>query len=282
MEQVDSKAYRYALLQVSVERFGKRYNKLPEKDRSEVEKIANKQCEIHDHILNSPEASKVTVSEARVIQEIQTITARFTNESSFEQELKANGLDDSCFEQLVRRGLRVEAVMDFVASSVEPCNEVSASLFYYMNTDKFQQPELREARHILITVNPDFPENEREAAIKRANQIAARLKKKPARFADQALQHSECPTAMNGGHLGVLKRGVLFPTLDEVLFNQKLGEVSDIIESPLGFHILMCESIQSEGIVPLAKALPQIVEKLTERNQKMHQRNWLSSLFKTH
>ncbi len=282
VQQVDNPAYLYALLQVSVERFGELYNKLPQAQRSEVEKIASKQCAIQERILNSPEAAQVPVPEDRVAEEIQNIVARFPDEDSFEQELQDTGLDKESFELSVRRGLRVEAVMEFVASRAEVCDKNSASLYYYMNMDKFMQPELREARHILITINPDFPENERDAVIKRASKISERLQKKPSRFEEQAQKYSECPTAMNGGHLGNIKRGVLFPTLDEQLFKMKVGTVSDIVESPLGFHILMCDSIQTEGVVPLAQALPQIIEKLNQRNQKICQRNWLSGLFKSH
>lgn len=282
VQQVDDKAYRYALLQVAVERFGELYNKLPAEKRCEVERIASKKCAIHNLILNSREAAQVAIPENRVDVEVKNVIARFANENSFEQELEKNELDRDCFEKLVRRGLRVEAVMDFVASKSEPCSEVSARLYYYMNIDKFRQPELREVRHILITINPEFPENERAAAFNRAKAIAARLQKKSNRFSEQALKYSECPTAVNGGNLGILKRGVLFPTLDAELFKMRVGDVSDVIETPMGFHVLMCESIQSSGVVSIVRALPRIIEKLTEKNQKTYQRNWLSGLLKAH
>ena len=275
---VKSQAFRYALLQVASGQFGEAYSALTDEKRKTVEKIALKQCALQSQVLGSPESAQVVVLSEQVDQEVDSIIARYPSPEAFIQELESNDLDQAGFQQLVERNLRVDAVMDYVASDIEPCSDLSARLYYYMNTDKFRQPELREASHILITVNPEFPENSREAVIERASTIARRLRNKPFRFSEQALKHSECPTAMNGGVLGTLKRGVLFPELDKMLFAMKVGEVSDIVETPLGFHILKCESTHKAGFIPLAKALPKIKEKLEERDRKNRLRSWLKTL----
>lgn len=282
VQSIENTSYLYTLLQVSVERFGVLYNQLEQPQKEEVEKIASRQCEIHDRILESSEAAKVFVPEERVVEEIDSIVSRFSSRDGFESELHQNGLDENGFEESVRKGLVVEAVMELIASEVQLCDESSASLYYYMNTNKFTQPEIREASHILITINPDFPENEKDQVINRCHSISERLKKKPARFSEQAQKYSECPTAMNGGYLGSIKRGVLFPTLDKYLFDMKVGQISEPLESPLGFHVLKCDGIQTEGVAPLEKVLPQIIEKINQRNQKIRQRNWIKSLFTTH
>ena len=92
------------------------------------------------------------------------------------------------------------------------------------------------------------------------------------------MKFSECPTAMQGGKLGRVNRGVLFPTLEEKLFAMKAGDISDVIESPLGFHVLYCEEVHNEGPVPLNVALPQIIEKLTEKNRQKHLRSWIKTI----
>ncbi|HBA33008.1 MAG TPA: nitrogen fixation protein NifM [Gammaproteobacteria bacterium] len=275
---VESPAFRYALLQVAAGQFGQAYGTLTEDKRKTVENIALKQCALQSQVLGSPESAQVVVLSEQIDQEVDGIIARYPSSEAFIHELESNDLDPAGFQQLVERNLRVDAVMDYVASDIEPCSDLSARLYYYMNTDKFRQPELREASHILITVNPEFPENSRDAVIERAGAIAERLQNKPMRFAEQALKHSECPTAMNGGTLGTLKRGVLFPELDEVLFAMKAGEVSHIVETPLGFHILKCESVHKAGFIPIAKVLPKIKEKLEERDRKNRLRSWLKAL----
>ena len=275
-----SKEYRYTQLQVAVSKYETSLSSLTEQQRFEVENIALKQCEIQRRVLSSEQATKIVIAPSHLEQEVQSIISRYANPKEFEKELEKNDLSLETFPIRVERGLRVEQVMDYVASTAEEYPESNARLYYYMNIDKFMQPELRNARHILITINPDYPENCREEVIKRSTAISKRLQKKPSRFSEQAQKHSECPTAMNGGELGMLKRGVLFPSLDKALFSMGTGEISDIIESPMGFHVLYCEQVQYEGYVNIESALPTIIEKMNERNRKNHQRQWLKELFK--
>ncbi len=151
-------------------------------------------------------------------------------------------------------------------------------LFYYMHKDKFSQPETRTARHILITINDEFAENARDAVLEKMAAIRKRVTAKPKRFAEQAMKHSECPTAMNGGLLGKLPKGQLYPELDAVLFNMNDGGISDVVESELGLHILYCEQIHPAGPVSFKEAEPRIREKLTKRRMRMCQKSWLSEL----
>ena len=269
---------RYAALQVAVGQFGDSLSKLSDEEKAQVNQVAQAQVVLQSKVLKSSEASSVVVTQDQIEQEIKTIVSRFTDHQEFLAALENFDLNEEAFERAVSVNLRVDATLELVASGADECNETDAKLYYYMNPDKFFQPETRSASHILITINPDFPENTREEAHKRADQVSQRVQKKPKRFAEQAMKYSECPTAMNGGTLGQVKRGVLFPSLDDVLFNMKQGDISGAIESPVGFHVLYCEKVVPEGAVPLNQALPTIVEKLTERNRKTRQRAWLKSL----
>lgn len=269
---------RYAAMQVAVSRFGDSLTKLTAEEKEQVEKLAATQVAIQSKVLNSPESAAVVIGDNDVNTEVGNIVARFPSREDFCTALKNFDLTEDSFKRAVLVSLRVDATMTSVAASVAPCTETDAKLYYYMNPNKFFRPETRQASHILITVNPDYPENERSASYKRAQQVSLRLQKKPKRFSEQAMKYSECPTAMNGGTLGTLKRGTLFPSLDKELFRMKSGSVSDVIESPMGFHVLYCETVTPEGLVPLPEALPSIQEKLTDRNRKAYQRAWLKSL----
>ena len=83
---------------------------------------------------------------------------------------------------------------------------------------------------------------------------------------------------LNGGKLGMVQKGLLYPELDAVLFEMKAGQLSDVIESPVGLHLLFCEAVHPARRVPLEEALPQLREKLTNRKRKAHQRQWLAAL----
>ena len=154
-------------------------------------------------------------------------------------------------------------------------------LYYQYHPEQFRRPETRLVRHILITINDTIPENTREAAGKRAAEISARLAKEPQRFEEQALKHSECPTALDGGKLGDLPRGKLFPELDQALFEMKAGEVSGVLESELGFHILRCDAITEAGVLGYDQAKQHIRKLLEQKRKRARQQAWMKELLET-
>lgn len=269
---------KYAALQVAIGKFGTPLNQLDEIQRREAESLALKQFELQRMILSSDKASGVVISSNDVERAINSVISRYPNEGAFLGELEANDLSETSFREAVARELRVEAVMDRVALESRVLDDTDAKIYYYMHPEKFYSEELREASHILITINPDFPENTKQAALSRLTQLHNKLGKKLERFAELATKNSECPTAMEGGTLGTVKRGVLFPTVEKALFDLPEGGLSSIVESPMGYHLILCRKIHREGLVPIQKVLPTIVEKLNERSRKNYQRAWLRKL----
>ena len=174
--------------------------------------------------------------------------------------------------------MRVDAILEKVASRSARVSDVDVDLYYQFHPDEFLRPEIRQARHILITVNETLPENGREAARKRIDEIAARLARDPKRFEEQALKHSECPTAMHGGLLGEVVRGKLYPELEAALFDLAEMALSPVPESELGFHILRCDAIRPAGPVPLPQVRDQVKAMLEQRRRRICQNAWIKSL----
>jgi parvulin-like peptidyl-prolyl isomerase len=108
--------------------------------------------------------------------------------------------------------------------------------------------------------------------------IRLKLKNKPYKFPDLALKYSECPTSLQGGMLGVFARGTLYPEIDAVLFKLKLNEISQVIETEVGFHIIECIEIVKPETLSLQKATPKIREIMQERYRRNCQKAWLSGL----
>ena len=218
------------------------------------------------------------ISEQLLDESIGTVAARYPDRASFINDLDNNGLDEAGLRQALRRELRFDSVMQKVASQAATVNELDVQLFYEMHHDRFESPEIRVASHILITINPDFVENTREAALARMETLIEKLAGRGNRFHDFAKRYSECPTAMDGGKMGDVKRGQLYPELDAVLFGMQADEISPIIESEMGLHIMLCEKIKPGKRTPLAKAAPRIREILTARQQRNCQKAWLATV----
>ena len=268
----------YLMLRTSLERFKKPTIELGDDEFAFTLDQARKQYAIETRVLTSPEAGRVNVPEDQVKQSLDNILAKYETSEAYEADLERNGMDREGFEQSVRRELRIEAAMELAGSRAATINDIEVKIYYYMHLEKFQRPETRTARHILITINPEYPENTREQAQKRAQKILDKLKGKPKRFEELAQKHSECPTAMHGGLLGKVPRAHLYPELDKTLFKMRENGISDLIESEIGFHILWCESVHSAGVISLKEVYPRILELLQKRRQRICQKYWLQQL----
>lgn len=272
----------YRMLRIAGEQFGKAPAELEPAEMQQLKRIAANEKEIEQLVLNSAEARQVTVPENQVDAALDQIRQRYENDDQFAEALAHNGLDENDIRDGLRLELRVEAVMDLVASRAVRVDETEATMYYYLHQDKFRKPETRTARHILITVNEDFPENGRDAAYQRLLAIADRLNKAPHRFNEQAQKHSECPTGLNGGLLGELKTGVLFPELDKALFAMGEGEIHGPVETEIGWHLLLCEKIDEARTMTVDQVLPKLQEELQHRQNKREQKLWLKRCAESH
>ena len=270
----------YRLLRIANEQFGKVPAKLDESERKRVSNIAAREYLLEQVILASNEAKGIVVPPSQVELALDQIRQRYESEEQFEYELSENNLQLEDLREALQRELRVDSVVARVEAGAPAVEDTDVDLFYYLNRDKFNQPELRCARHILITINPDFAENTAEAAFQRLAQIRKRLVKNPRRFEEQAMKHSECPTALNGGLLGDVKPGELFEKLDQTLFAMQPGQMSDILASPIGLHILRCEAIREAGMAPLDDIFSDLRQRLQVSKARRHSRQWIQQLMK--
>ena len=84
---------------------------------------------------------------------------------------------------------------------------------------------------------------------------------------------------MNGGVLGSVKRGQLFPELEPAAFALDVGELSAALESPLGFNLICCEAIEAARELPLPDVRAKIRQQLTETRRRSVQKAWVAGLF---
>lgn len=136
--------------------------------------------------------------------------------------------------------------------------------YYESNKDKFGQPKRVKVRHILIRAEA----KDSEASAK-ARQKAESVRKEAAEgkdFAALAKKYSEDPgTKDQGGEIGYISKGMVVPEFEQAAFSMKVGEVSPIIQTPYGFHILKLDDIQEASTQPLEKVKDQIEALLKNR-----------------
>ncbi len=264
----------YLELKLAWELFQKAPETLSDPERDRLLDIARKQDSIEQRILSSAEAANVVIPAATVDTRIGEIRQRYPAADDFSQDLTRRGLDESTLVEAVERDLRVESLLEMVAAAVPAVTVVDAEIYYRLHPEAFDRPEARQLRHILITF-----ENDREKA-KATRQLEALRStlKNAEKFSQAALRHSQCPTAMDGGKLGTVKRQQLYAELEPAAFALDEGEISAVLESPIGLHLLRCDEIFPSGMLPFAEACPRIVERLTDKRRREAQRAWIKGL----
>lgn len=277
-EPVAHAALAYLELKTAHSLFGKSPAELAEDERTRVRNLADRQFGLEARVLRSPEAGDAMVPEVSLLAAFEEVHKRYGEEEEFLSDLTRNGLDQAGFMAALERELRVEATLEKVGARATQVADIDVDLYYHYHPDQFRRPETRRARHILVTVNPEMPDNTAEVARARIEAVAARLVKQPKRFEEQALKHSECPTAMQGGVLGDVPRGQLYPELDAALFSMQAGQLSGVLESPLGYHLVLCEAITEQRVLSLNQARAPIREMLEQRRKRICQQAWLKQL----
>lgn len=125
-------------------------------------------------------------------------------------------------------------------------NEADVRSYYEQNLARLSGPQERRASHILIAAAKDAPAAERQKARERAQQLLAEVRKAPERFAELARKHSQDPgSAAKGGDLDFFARGAMVKPFEDAVFAMNKGDISDVVESDFGFHIIKLTDIKT-------------------------------------
>jgi peptidyl-prolyl cis-trans isomerase D len=146
----------------------------------------------------------------------------------------------------------------------EPPTEAEIKAAYDARAAKFQSQEQRRASHILITLAPDAKESDRKAARAKIDRIMAQLKKSPGRFAELAKEFSQDPgSAQKGGDLGFFGRGMMVKPFEDAAFAMKKeGDISGVVETEFGYHIIRLTGIQRSSAQPLQAMRAELVKEI--------------------
>ena len=156
----------------------------------------------------------------------------------------------------------LELSNESLSANVPEPGEAAIEQRYQESKAEFTQPEERRASHILIAVKA----SDDEAAHTKAHEKAAEIKERlrlGEDFATLAKAESQDPgSASSGGELGWFGRGAMVPAFEQAVFDMQAGQISDVVESSFGFHIIKLEEIRPENVKPLDEVRPQLVRRL--------------------
>lgn len=141
-----------------------------------------------------------------------------------------------------------------------------AHKYYEAHQSELGAPEERQAAHILISVAAGMPQAEQDAAKAKAEQLLQQVKQNPGKFAELARQNSQDPgSAANGGDLGFFRRGMMVKPFEDATFALNQGEVSGLVKSDFGYHIIKLLAVKASKAAPFEVAREGILNKLRQQ-----------------
>ncbi len=208
-------------------------------------------------------AKGIKVSDEAVAAQLDAIKGQFPDEATYLNVLSSQGMTEEAVRNDIGKSLLVE---DYVTGKFGPLIKIEESDiidFYTENSQYFSTPEQVRASHILIKVEPDAEESVKKDALSRINEIKARLESGE-EFSELARTMSEGPSNVNGGDLGTFGRGQMVKSFEDVVFAMNVGDVSDVVETQFGYHLIRLTSKNAPGSVPLEEVKGQISDHLKQ------------------
>ena len=179
----------------------------------------------------------ITVETEAIATDLKKIKQKFANDADFKKALGESGLTEAELHSSLERGYVISKLIDkqIMAPIVIPDQEIRT--FYDTHPKSLKKSEQVRASHILIKVDSQAEQSVKDEKRAKLKEVQKRLKVGED-FAVLAKEFSECPSNIKGGDLGYFERGRMVKPFEDVAFKLKTGEVSDIVETPFGYHLI--------------------------------------------
>ena len=198
---------------------------------------------------NLAETLKAT-SQQREISIAEFKTKEYMTKANIAEKDMQAFYDQNKSKFLAPEQVKAEFVVFSLANILPTINvtEDEIKSFYKANADKYQNQQQREASHILIAASKNAPPVEKAKAKAKAEDVLNQIRKNPKQFEELAKKYSQDPeSAKKGGDLGSFGRGMMVKPFDDAVFSMKVNEISNVVESDFGYHIIKLTKIIGEG-----------------------------------
>lgn len=208
---------------------------------------------------------------------IEANIKRFSSRKAFEKEVSARGLTDERFRELVAREILIGKIVSDEITRKSTYTDEELRDYYEKNIDKFKRPEAMRVWHILVSVSPNGTEEEKTIRRDRAEEAYKKVNRGDD-FLLLAEQYSDDAYRVKGGDLGYIHKGRLDPDLEVAVLRLKEGEISPIVETIYGFHIIKAGDRKPAETVPLEETKNKLRSELEKKRFDETKKNLVSSL----
>ncbi len=211
---------------------------------------------------------------------MQMLEGRYGSAEGLQKALQEAGLDVEQMRGLMERNLQIDAYLHKHVRSRVSISDADVESYFKEHPEQMSRPEAVRASHILVLSEEGkaSPE-ERQAARRKAEGLLERLRKGED-FAELARQNSDDGSAARGGDLGYFPRGQMTPTFERSAFSLKVGQVSGVVETPFGYHVIKVVDRQPARTFQLAEVRDALRKRLASEQVERRSQEFVEALQK--
>jgi peptidyl-prolyl cis-trans isomerase C len=250
---------------------------VPPERRDEIYRKVLDELVTYTLLKQETRARNITVTDAEVDQQIQSMRQAAKTEEAFRKALAERGMTLERLKADAKAELSIAKMMNAEVATTAEATDADVKVFYDKNPERFQRPETVRASHILLRVDPNADEASKKATRAKIDAVLKRAKSGED-FALLAQQNSQDGSAPGGGDLGYFPKEKMVPAFSDAAFALKPGEISDVITTQFGVHIIKVTDRKPAGAVPLEEVSPRVKQFLTEQKKQQQAQTFIASL----
>ena len=194
--------------------------------------------------------------------------------------LESEGRSLEAYKNHIRDQILVSKITRFELGRRITVSDRKILKYYQANQKDYWEEAKIKVRHILILLDKEASSDKKNESYKHINGILSEIKNGKD-FSDAAVEYSEDVSASSGGDVGYIEKGKMVPEFEKVVYSLKEGEISNVVETEFGFHIIKVDEIRPGRTLPLNKVKDKIKNILSAENQKSAYDAWMKELRET-
>jgi peptidyl-prolyl cis-trans isomerase C len=220
-------------------------------------------------LLQEAKAAGITASDVEVNKQLTELKSRFPSPEKFQEELKKEGMTEAELAQKARDAYVMQKLVESKVINGLAVSDAEIKAFYDKNQEQMKRPERVHLRHVLIKVAKGASAEDKQKAKAKAEDVLAKAKA-GGDFAKLATENSDDPgSKVRGGDLSWVSRGQTVPPFEAAAFAlKKPNDLSPVVETDFGYHVIQLLEHEDAGVVPLAEVKDKIGEFLKQKQQQ--------------
>lgn len=248
---------------------------MPEARRMVLEELIDREL-----LYQQSRKKGVVIEEAQVNEELDQLKKQYPNEQAYKEGLEENQLTEAAVKGQIKMTLAVRKFVEKEFGADIKVSESEAKVFYDGNPQYFRVPETVRLSQIMIKVDPKSDPSKKAEAQKTLEALQKRIQKGED-FSILAKDFSQDASAAQGGDLGTIPRGKMPKAIDDAAFALKPGEVSGILETDQGVHLIKVHEKKPEKVVAFKEVEEKIRQHLSDQKLRQKVNEFLNELKKT-